>query len=286
MAKKTLYEFLGVEPEATPDEIKVAAQHLAKKFHPTKYPNNPRVAAYFKKIKLVYNKLANPQKRAAYDAALAKKMAETQSAQHSAFHDSEPSKQNVSPPPKKVQNIAQKTVESAIDFEGSEKIIYRADIHWIGYLRALLVMGISAYLLWIDPAPLMTIVDKLDFLADKYIILGLQFFLGVGGLMLLQTLFQQFTTTLTITSERIMAKWGLMSKKQVQMELIQFEHLEIKQGFLGKILGFGTIRMRGKSGKSEKGVGGIKIHVKNVASPKKFEKRLMRVIKQCSYHQI
>jgi len=286
MSKKTLYEFLGVEPEATSDEIKIAAQHLAKKFHPSKYPNNPRVKSYFKKIKLVYNTLANPEKRAAYDATLAKKIADNQSEPHSAPHDSESFKQNVSPPPKK--NIAQKTVESTINKEGSEKIIYRADIHWIGYLKALLVMGISAYLLWVDQTPLITLVDKLDFLTDKlqYINLGLQIFLGVAGLMLLQTLFQQFTTILTITSERIIAKFGLISKKQVQMELIQFEHLEIKQGIFGKIFGFGFVKIRGKSGQSEKGIGGLKIHVKNVASPKKFEKRLMRVIKQFSYHQI
>jgi curved DNA-binding protein CbpA len=53
MKKKKLYEFLGVEPEATPEEIKTAALSLAEKFHPSKYPGNPRVAARFKKIKRV-----------------------------------------------------------------------------------------------------------------------------------------------------------------------------------------------------------------------------------------
>ncbi len=31
MKKKTLYDFLGVEPDATPEEIKAAALHLANK---------------------------------------------------------------------------------------------------------------------------------------------------------------------------------------------------------------------------------------------------------------
>lgn len=76
MSTKTLYEFLGIEPEATPEEIKAAAQYLVNKFHPSKFPDNQRVVARVKKIKQVYNILGNPQKRAAYDAVLAKKMAE------------------------------------------------------------------------------------------------------------------------------------------------------------------------------------------------------------------
>jgi DnaJ-class molecular chaperone len=80
MKKKTLYEFLGVASDAHSDEIKAAALHLAKKFHPAKYPNNPRVAARFQQIKKVYRILANPEKRAAYDAMLLAKMAKATSA--------------------------------------------------------------------------------------------------------------------------------------------------------------------------------------------------------------
>ncbi|MCK5719565.1 MAG: DnaJ domain-containing protein [Thiomargarita sp.] len=73
MKKKTLYEFLDVSPEATAEEIKIAAQSLAIKFHPSKYPGNNKVKAHFNKIKQVYNALKNPEKRAVYDKNLAKK---------------------------------------------------------------------------------------------------------------------------------------------------------------------------------------------------------------------
>jgi hypothetical protein len=165
----------------------------------------------------------------------------------------------------------------------SEKILYRADIHGFGYLIGLFFIGISIYFLLFNLEGLKIYVDKVYFLQDKFVTLGLQTVLGLGVFILLHTLFQQFTTTLMITSERIIARFGLISIRQIEIKLAQFENLEIKQSLLGKILGFGTLKIRGTRGK---GVGGIKINVSNVTSPKQFEKRLMRLIKQTAYHQI
>jgi hypothetical protein len=167
----------------------------------------------------------------------------------------------------------------------SEKILYRADIHGFGYIMGLFFIGISIYFLLFKPTLLENYVNHVYFLQDKlsFVTVGLQTVLGLGVFILLRTLFQQFTTTLMITSERIIARFGLISIRQIEIKLAQFENLEIKQSLLGKILGFGTLKIRGTRGK---GVGGIKINVSNVTSPKQFEKRLMRLIKQTAYHQI
>jgi hypothetical protein len=161
-----------------------------------------------------------------------------------------------------------------------EKIVYRANIHWIGHLQALLIIGISGYFLWLEPAILETYLTKLDFLQDKliYIKFGLFGSLGLGIFVLLHTLSQQFTITLLLTSHRIIAKFGLISKQQIVMAHAQFEHIEVKTGILGKIFGFGIVHIRGQ--KSNRGIGGINIHLKNVAEVKKMEKRLLRLVKQ------
>ena len=286
----THYEFLGITKEATKEEIKIAAQHLANKFQPAKYPGNPRVVAHFNKIKFVYNILANPKKRAAYDAILTKKMLSAQSAQHSVPPTKKLFKQNV-PPTSQKSNTEKKQAsanKNSLNMEKGEKILYRGDIHWIGYLRGFLLISIPVYLLLFNKPLLTEILDHIPFLQDKReeVDIGLLIVLGWGILMLPFTFFQQFTTTLTITSQRIIAKLGLFSKKQIGMELAQFEHIENQQGIFGTIFGFGTLKIRGKRGGSGKGVGGIKIHVNEVASPKQFENRLMRIIKQRSYHQI
>ena len=256
MKKKTLYEFLGVEPEASPEEIKTAAQYLAKKFHPSKYPNNPRVAARFKKIKLVYNTLANPQKRAAYDAALTKKRTETAAMSE---------EQLIAP----TNNL--KTKENT-DLWLGEKIIYRADIHWLGYLKALLTIAFSAYFLVVNPSLL-----KMSGTHLWYIKLVLSSLLLLGVLTLLHTMLEQFTTTIMITSKRILARFGIISKTHFQMTHTQLKQLQIDQGLLGKILNFGTLQIKGNG---DHHAGEINLKINHVAAPQQFKEKFVHVTKR------
>jgi molecular chaperone DnaJ len=67
MAKKDYYESLGVARNASEAEIKKAYRRLAMKHHPDRNPGNKTAEAEFKEIKLAYEILSEPQKRAAYD---------------------------------------------------------------------------------------------------------------------------------------------------------------------------------------------------------------------------
>ena len=68
MAKKDYYEVLGVDKNATDEELKKAYRKLAKKYHPDANPDNKKEAeAKFKEINEAYETLSNPQKRKMYD---------------------------------------------------------------------------------------------------------------------------------------------------------------------------------------------------------------------------
>ena len=67
MAKKDFYEVLGVNRDASDDEIKKAYRKLAMKYHPDRNPDNPKAEEQFKEAKEAYEILSNAQKRAAYD---------------------------------------------------------------------------------------------------------------------------------------------------------------------------------------------------------------------------
>ena len=67
MAKHDFYELLGIQKNATADEIKKAYRGLAMKHHPDKNPNNKEAEEKFKEISEAYEVLKDEQKRAAYD---------------------------------------------------------------------------------------------------------------------------------------------------------------------------------------------------------------------------
>ena len=67
MAKKDYYEVLGVNRDASEEEIKKAYRKLAMKHHPDRNPDNPKAEEHFKEAKEAYEILSDGQKRAAYD---------------------------------------------------------------------------------------------------------------------------------------------------------------------------------------------------------------------------
>ena len=67
MAKRDYYEILGVNRDASEDEIKRSYRKLAMKYHPDRNPDNPKAEEHFKEAKEAYEILSDAQKRGAYD---------------------------------------------------------------------------------------------------------------------------------------------------------------------------------------------------------------------------
>ena len=72
-AQRTYYEILGLDSQASADDVRTAFRRMARERHPDRYQPHDRVAAEreFQAITEAYNVLADPDRRTRYDQGLA-----------------------------------------------------------------------------------------------------------------------------------------------------------------------------------------------------------------------
>lgn len=62
-----------------------------------------------------------------------------------------------------------------------------------------------------------------------------------------------------VTNKRVVVKKGIISRKTDELRAEKVEHVNVKQGVFGRILGYGDVLIRG--------TGGGVIHIRTVANP-------------------
>ena len=67
MEKRDYYEVLGVQKDASAEDIKKAYRQLALKYHPDRNPGDKTAEEKFKEAAEAYEVLSDPQKRSRYD---------------------------------------------------------------------------------------------------------------------------------------------------------------------------------------------------------------------------
>ncbi|MDN3678410.1 PH domain-containing protein [Flavobacterium paronense] len=64
-------------------------------------------------------------------------------------------------------------------------------------------------------------------------------------------LIDKYSDEFAITNRRVIIKTGLISRKTFEMNLSKIESVNVDQGILGRILGYGTITIVGTGGSRE-----------------------------------
>lgn len=71
------------------------------------------------------------------------------------------------------------------------------------------------------------------------------FFYGVGVLFWIAAYIKYKTTELAITNKRVVAKFGFISRKTIEINIKKVESIQVDQGILGRIFNFGSLVVSG-----------------------------------------
>jgi len=98
------------------------------------------------------------------------------------------------------------------------------------------------------------------------ILLGLVFlmFWGLGLLFLIAAAIKYFTTELAITNKRVIAKFGLISRSTIEINLQKIESIQVNQSIIGRIFNFGSIVVSG--------AGNPQAPIPGISSPLQFRR--------------
>jgi uncharacterized membrane protein YdbT with pleckstrin-like domain len=126
-----------------------------------------------------------------------------------------------------------------------ETIVYSTKLHWIIYWRAILLLIVCIMLA--GAAWYMADNKNLSLaLAIAAVIFAL---LGLSSA--LRTFIRRWTTELAVTDRRVIYKEGLIARRTLEMNRSRVESVDVHQTILGRILGYGTITLRGTGGSLE-----------------------------------
>ena len=128
-------------------------------------------------------------------------------------------------------------VHSVLQPGETVKVIGR--LHWIIYSRAVFVTAVGAAVVVYSRQPQAgPETARLLFFAGWTIV-------AVGGLLLFSAWFRRRMTELSVTTQRVVYKRGFIWRRTVEMNLDKVETVDVEQTIGGRLLGYGTVRIRG-----------------------------------------
>ena len=118
-----------------------------------------------------------------------------------------------------------------------ETIIARARFHWLYLTAAWLAVILPGVLLLAALGQAQTQPDPYSVAA------GLLFAMGL--IVFLRMMIRKWSTEIGVTSHRFVEKYGLLSMKTNEIALPNIEGVRVSQSILGKLFGYGTVKIEG-----------------------------------------
>ena len=92
---------------------------------------------------------------------------------------------------------------------------------------------------------------------------------GVGLLLLISAAITYYTTELAITNKRVVAKFGLIRRNTIEINISKVESMQVGQGVLGRMFNYGNVLVAG--------AGNPKAPIPGISSPLEFKKKFFEI---------
>lgn len=125
-----------------------------------------------------------------------------------------------------------------------ETVMYLTSLHWLIYSRAVVLACLA----------LACLIASVS-VGQPSIALALEIFAGLLAVLAviagLRALIRRATTELAVTDRRVIYKTGILQRHTLEMNRSKIETVGVDQSILGRMLGYGTVIVRGTGGSFE-----------------------------------
>ncbi len=118
-----------------------------------------------------------------------------------------------------------------------ERIVYRTKLHWVEYIVKMFWFFLAGATVTV---PLLIVYHGKE---PPWIIASPIPLSGLAGYLVARIIV--ITSEFAVTNNRVLVKVGIIRRHSVEIVLPQVEGIGVDQGFIGRILGFGTIVVSG-----------------------------------------
>ncbi|HLH10591.1 MAG TPA: PH domain-containing protein [Methylovirgula sp.] len=120
-----------------------------------------------------------------------------------------------------------------------ERVVFDGHLHWIIYRKAIFCLILT----------LIAGAAALYFRGTQYRFAVALALVAVFGILTLafafQAWWQRFSTEIAVTTARVIFKSGVIRRHTVEMNMDKVESVDVDQSLAGRILGYGTVDIRG-----------------------------------------
>jgi len=116
-----------------------------------------------------------------------------------------------------------------------EQVVAIGRMHWIVYLRGLILAIVGLILILAPVGPGLSLATSI--VGAIVMLFGLWSLAGAW--------IEQMTTEIAVTTRRVIQKRGLIRRQTGEMNMEKVESVIVDQSILGRLLGYGSIVVRG-----------------------------------------